>query len=133
MCTELKEIFLPKKTYQWPTEVWCDIFSTLVTNRKCKSKVRRDMTSYPSEWLLSKRKLITSVGKNVKKREPSCPVQFSSVQFSGSVVSKSLWPHESQHARPPCPSPTPGVYPNSCPSSQWCHPANSSSVIPFSS
>ena len=56
-----------------------------------------------------------------------------SVQFSGSVVSYSLWPHESQHARPPCPSPTSGIYPNSCPSSQWCHPAISSSVVPFSS
>ena len=58
---------------------------------------------------------------------------FSSVQFSRSVVSDSLWPHESQHARPPCPSPSPRVYSNSCPSSQWCHPAISSSVIPFSS
>ena len=57
----------------------------------------------------------------------------SSVQFSRSAVSDSLWPHESQHARPPCPLPTPGVYPNSCPSSPWCHPAISSSVIPFSS
>ena len=56
-----------------------------------------------------------------------------SVQFSHSVVSDSLWPHESQHTRPPCPSPTPRVYPISCPSSQWCHPAISSSVIPFSS
>ena len=56
-----------------------------------------------------------------------------SVQFSRSVVSNSLQPHESQHARPPCPSPTPGVYPNSRPSSRWCHPANSFSVIPFSS
>ena len=53
-----------------------------------------------------------------------------SVQFSRSVVSDSLRPHESQHARPPCPSPTPRVYPNSCPSSWWCHPAISSSVIP---
>ena len=56
-----------------------------------------------------------------------------SVQFSCSVVSDSLRPHESQHARPPCPSPTPGVYPDSCPSSWWCHPAISSSVVPFSS
>ena len=61
------------------------------------------------------------------------PNQFSSVQFSRSVVSDALQPHELQHARPPCPSPTPGVYPNSCPSSQWCHPAISSSVVPFSS
>ena len=58
---------------------------------------------------------------------------FSSVQFSHSVVSDSLRPHELQHARPPCPSPTPGVYPNSCASSWWCHPAISSSVVPFSS
>ena len=58
-------------------------------------------------------------------------IQFSSVQFSRSVVSDSLRPHESHHARPPCPSPTPGVHSNSCPSSQWCHPAISSSVVPF--
>ena len=58
---------------------------------------------------------------------------FSSVQFSCSVMSDSLWPRELQHARPPCPSPTPGVHPNPCPSSRWCHPAISSSVIPFSS
>ena len=58
---------------------------------------------------------------------------FQSVQFSHSVVSDSLRPHESQHASPPCLSPTPGVYPNSCALSQWCHPAISSSVIPFSS
>ena len=58
---------------------------------------------------------------------------FSSVQFSRSVVSGSLWPHEPQQARPPCPLPTPGVYPNSCPLSRWCYPTISSSVIPFSS
>ena len=58
---------------------------------------------------------------------------FSSVQFSRSDVSESLQPQESQHARPPCPSPTPGVHSNSCPLSRWCHPAISSSVIPFSS
>ena len=58
---------------------------------------------------------------------------FSSVQFSGSIVSNSLRPHEWQHFRPPCPSLTPGVYSNTCPSSRWCHPAISSSVVPFSS
>ena len=63
----------------------------------------------------------------------SCAIIAHSVQFSRSVVSDSLWPHESQHARPPCPSPTPRVYPNSCPSSPWFHPAISSSVFPFSS
>ena len=58
---------------------------------------------------------------------------YSSVQFSLSVVSDSLWLHEPQHTRPPCPSPTPGVHPNSCPLSQWCHPTILSPVIPFSS
>ena len=59
----------------------------------------------------------------------SLSVQFNSVTQS----CPTLWPHESQHARPPYPSPTPGVRSNSCPPSQWCHPANSSSVIPFPS
>ena len=58
---------------------------------------------------------------------------FSSVQFSCSAVPDSLWSHELQHARLPCHSPTPGVYPNSCPLIRWCHPTISSSVIPFSS
>ena len=59
--------------------------------------------------------------------------QFSSVQFSHLVMSDSLRPHELQHARPPCPSPTTGVHPTSCPLSQWCHPTISSSVVLFSS
>ena len=58
---------------------------------------------------------------------------YFSVQFSRSVMSESLCPRGVQHTRPPCPSPTPGVYSNSCPLSQWCHPITSSSVIPFSS
>ena len=61
------------------------------------------------------------------------PARFSSVQFSRSVMSDSLRPHRLQHARLPCPSPTPGVYSNSCPLRWWCHPAISSSVVPFSS
>ena len=60
-------------------------------------------------------------------------LEIGSDQFSHSVVSDSLWPHGLQHTRLPCPSPTPGAYSNSCPSSQWCHPTISSSVIPFSS
>ena len=59
-------------------------------------------------------------------------VELSWVQFSRSVVSNPLWPHGLKHTRPPCPSPTPGVYSNSCPFSWWCHPTISSSVIPFS-
>ena len=58
---------------------------------------------------------------------------YSSVQFSLSVMSDCLQPHERHYARPPCPSPTPGVHPNPCPSSRWCHPTISSSVVPFSS
>ena len=58
---------------------------------------------------------------------------FGLAWFSHSVMSDYLWPHEPQHARPPCPSRTPRVHPNTCPSSRWCHPAISSSVIPFSS
>ena len=58
---------------------------------------------------------------------------LSSVQFSHSVISNSLWPHGLQHTRPPCLSPTPGVYWNSCPLSRWCYPTISSSVTPFSS
>ena len=74
------------------------------------------------------------VGWNHKKgSKVDLPPFDCSVQFSQSVVSDSLWPHESQHARPPGPSPTPGVHSDSCPSSQWCHPGFSSSVIPFSS
>ena len=64
---------------------------------------------------------------------PASYFPFSSVQFSHLVVSNSLQPHGLQHARPPCPSPTPKVYSNSCPLSQWCHPTISSSVVPFSS
>ena len=60
-------------------------------------------------------------------------IYITSVQFTHSVVSDSLWPHGLQHSRPPCPSPTPRVYSNSCPLSQWCHPTISSSVISFSS
>jgi len=63
-------------------------------------------------------------------RSSSC---ISTVQFSYSVVSNSLWPHGLQHARPPCPLPAPGACSNPCPSSQWCHPTISSSVVPFSS
>ena len=61
------------------------------------------------------------------------PQLKTSVQFSCSVASDSLWPHGLQHSRPPCPSPSPGVYSNSCPLNRWCHPTISSSVLPFSS
>ena len=69
----------------------------------------------------------SKLGKEYSKAIYCCPAYLTymwcSVQFSCSVVSDSFWPHESQHARPPCPSPSPGVHSDSCPSSQWCHPA----------
>ena len=73
------------------------------------------------------------VGTCTEKVHSNGLFQFSSVQFSCSVLSNSLRPHEPQHAWPPCPSPNPGVHPNPCPLSQWCHPTISSSVVPFSS
>ena len=74
--------------------------------------------------------------KRIKTVTPDINKAFRSIrsdQISCSVVSHSLQPHESQHARPPCPSPTPRVHSDSRPSNQWCHPAISSSVVPFSS
>ena len=73
------------------------------------------------------------IGKEDVKLSLQMIWSYLSVQFSSSVVSHSLRPHESQHARPPCPSPTPGVHSDSRPSSRWCHPAISSSAVPFSS
>ena len=95
-------------------------------------------TKTPKRKYLFKQKEHHLIGKNESREGKTNNVngevvnQFSSVQFSRSVVSYSLRPHELQYARPPCPSPTPGVHSDSRPSSQWCHPAISSSVIPFS-
>ena len=75
--------------------------------------------------------LLQEIFPNQGSNPSSLHCQFSSIQFSNSVVSDSLLPHESQYARPPCPLPTLGVHSNSCPSSWWCHPAISSSVVPF--
>ena len=75
--------------------------------------------------------VVSSIGNFIEKTRLQTLNCTCSVQFSCSVVSDSLRPHESQHARPPCPSPDPGVYSNWCPSSQWCHLAISSSVIPL--
>ena len=83
----------------------------------------------PETWLVS---LITQLCPNPHKIFLYIFL-FSSVQFSHSVVSNSLRSYESQHARLPCPSPAPGVHSNSSPSSRWCHPDISSSVVPFSS
>ena len=90
-------------------------------NLNFKTKIRIAENLYLSLWHASQH------SKSFLKRS------LSSVQFSLSVVPDSLWPPGLEDARLPCPSPTPGVYSNSCPSSQWCHPTISSSVVPFSS
>ena len=89
--------------------------------------------SQPATWL--RNKMLSSRSTMSPGDDFLCSVFLKSVciQFSHSVVSDSLWPHEPQHTRPPCPSQTPGVHPNPCPLSWWCHPTISSSVIPFSS
>ena len=69
--------------------------------------------------------------KIMERRDEVSWFQFSSVHFSHSIMSNSLWPHRLQHVRPPCPSSIPWVYSNSCPLSRWCHPNISSSVVPF--
>ena len=79
-----------------------------------------------------RKKYLTSLVIRKRQIKTTRRYNFVPVQFSRSVVSNSLWPHEPQHARPPCLSPTSGVYSNSCPSHWWCHPAISSSVVPFS-
>ena len=88
--------------------------------------------------LLKNQQVTEEIKKEIKicietNENENRPTQNLSVQFSRSVVSDSLRPHELQHVRLPCPSPTPRVHSNSCPSSRWCHPAISSSVVPFSS
>ena len=84
-------------------------------------------------WAKTRSKDVKCIGSHFLPKWEAWEITFSSVQFSHSVVSDSLRPHELKHTRPPCPSPTPGVYPNSCPLSRWCHPTISPSVIPFSS
>ena len=88
----------------------------------------------PHRLLIGKLKMVPGYGSKILNTA-ILSIQHigDSLQFSHSAVSDSSWPHELQHARLPCPSPTPGVHPNSHPSSFWCHPTISSSVIPFSS
>ena len=109
---------------QWQTFLG----SKIIADGNCSHGIKRH--------LLLGRKVMTNLDSILKSRDITLPTNvhlFSSVQFSLSVISNSLRPHEPQHARLPCPSPTPRVYPNSCPLSRWCHPTISSPVIPFSS
>ena len=96
-------------------------------------------TGQISFWKMQRKNFLSR--RQSKYKNPKSEIMFknwgklavSLVQFSCSVLSNSLWPHELQHTRPPCPSPTPEAHPNPCPSSWWCHPTISSSIVPFSS
>ena len=115
------------------------LFFALLNNLKCACVCWR--ISGVKQWKLMKQTKDILCGFQPHSNDSSfqalatdaSPGCFSLVQFSRSVVSDSFRPHELQHARPPCPSSTPRVHSNSRPSSQWCHPAISSSVVPFSS
>ena len=96
---------------------------------KINSKCIKDVNVRPKTIKLLRGKHRQNTQWHKSKQDPLWPT--TPVQFSHSVMSHSLQPHESQHARPPCPSPMPRVYPNSCPLSQWCHLTISLSVVPF--
>ena len=106
----------------WDTKAERNLLPIFKKSKSFESKYFSWFSSPFNSYM--KRVGVTSVSKYTK---------MASVQFSCSVMSDSLRPHESQHARPPCPSPTPRVHSDSCPLSQWCHPAISPSVVPFSS
>ena len=137
---------LSEYSYSCPSSQWCHptILSSVIPFSSCLQSFPTS-GSFPvrslsihqiplrvSVWRKPLTQIIMTEVLTVRSEGDSCLVSFSSVQVSHSVVSNSLRPHESQHARPPCPSPTPRVHWDSCPSSQWCHPAISSSVVPFS-
>jgi len=116
-------IFIPTNSASW------SVYHSLSSVSCLKVWVMVIVTSVRWSWL-------SGIDFHLSDNErcwPSVLCSFRSDQISRSVESDSLRPHEAQHARPPCPSPTPGVHSNSLPSSQWCHPAISSSVVPFSS
>ena len=128
------------KTYFYPYQALYPRFSLTVFIQDGRVEGRALIFSSENSkiatnhWTTIDRRMLDSTKKDTPHpRAKEKPQQGGSVQFSHSVVSNSLRPHELQHARPPCPSPTPGVHSNSCPSSQWCHPAISSSIVPFSS
>ena len=109
------------------------IFKWIILNKAViKDDVYISLLLKKLDWLYLEFKIFCS-GRESKCFADGVTKMMYSVQFSRSVMSDSLRPHEPQHASPPCPSPTPGIHPNPCPSSWWYHPTISSSVIPFSS
>ena len=116
------------------------VLSLLLTQEKRKNMGTQRLAHDYYSFICNSQKLETTkisinrpMDKYIVLLRNELGIRETSVQFSRSVVFDSLRPHEPQHARPPCPSPTPGVHPNPRPLSQWCHPTISSSVVPFSS
>ena len=122
---------MPTSALAWAGDLWPilpgPVTQGLILTATLPFFGNQDLISYQPLWAQNSYCLLVQKLVNV------CNYRVPSVQFSPSVVSDSLQPHELQHTKPPCPSPTPGVHSISCPSSQWCHPTISSSVIPFSS
>ena len=122
-------------------EAWCAVIHGVAKSRtRLSDWTELNITTIILKYLLStflyaKQCVLVTVFHVIKKKKRLTyslhNTLISSVQFSRSVMSNSLWPHELQHSRPPCPSPTPAVHPDSCPSSQWYHPAISCSVVPL--
>ena len=110
-----------------------NIVPEVVTKTILKKNKKEKWLSEEVLQITKKRRQVKGKGESGRYTQLNAEFQrISSVQFSQSVVSDSLWPHGLQHARPPCSAPTPKVYPNSCPLNQWCHSTISSSVVPFS-
>ena len=113
----------------WQNPLWyCKVINLQLIKKKKKEASLFILPWNPTNYLVSP----GWGGHSTQALTQFSPI-IHSIQFSRSVVSNSLWPHEPQHARPPCLSPTPGVHPNPCSLIQWCHPTISSSVVPFSS
>ena len=116
--------------HHWYTHAGTDVCPMHTDPELCKENLQQSVSTPKKHF----RYFLSCQKKKKNHSAHSSPIpSFNSVQFSRSVMSDSLWLHELQQARPPCPSPTPRVYSNSCPLSRWCHPAISSSAVPFSS
>ena len=118
--------------FWWPAYHWAGAVLPLSTAQTQARELKPKRFHQPSLWEISWQGKLPIINPTRKKDEES-DGEFKQIQFSHLVASDSLWPLGLGQTRFPCPSPTPGVYSNSCPLSQWCHPTISSSVIPFSS